>query len=93
MHQTLLKKAVAKVFVTVVEAADLLASNSNGKSDPFCVVKLGNSQELATPIIMGTLCPHWNHTVSGARDTFQSPNYHPVPLHRWNSLSLIQRTP
>ena len=57
-------KSVAKVYVTVVEAADLLASNANGKSDPFCVVKLGESQELATPIIMGTLNPRWNHTVS-----------------------------
>ena len=64
IRQTLLKKSVAKVFVTVVEAADLLASNANGKSDPFCVVKLGESQELATPIIMGTLNPRWNHTVS-----------------------------
>ena len=60
---------MAKVFVTVVEAADLLASNANGKSDPFCVVKLGESQELATPIIMGTLNPRWNHTVSHVTST------------------------
>ena len=54
---------MGKLFVTVVEAADLLASDPNGKSDPFCVVKLGESQEQATPVISNTLNPRWNHTV------------------------------
>ena len=50
-------------MVTVVEAADLIAS-SNGKSDPFCVVHVGENQEGATPVIQNTLHPQWNYLVS-----------------------------
>ena len=63
MRQTLVRSSIGKVFVTVVEAADLLASDPNGKSDPFCVVKLGESQEQATPVVNNCLNPRWNHTV------------------------------
>lgn len=58
-----MRASIGKVFVTVVEAADLMASDPNGKSDPFCVVKLGESQEQATPVVNNCLNPRWNHTV------------------------------
>ena len=55
--------SVGKLMVTVVEAADLIASDINGLSDPFCVIQVGENQELATPVILRTLNPHWNHVV------------------------------
>ncbi len=55
--------------MTVIEANDLVAS-SDGKSDPFCVVKIGEEgQEGHTPVVKNTLNPHWNYAVSYGRDT------------------------
>ena len=48
-----------------MEASDLQATDPNGKSDPFCVVKLGEMQEQSTPVIQATLSPRWNYTVRG----------------------------
>lgn len=64
---TLRKFATGKLFVTVVEAADLIAS-SDGKSDPFCVIKVGDNQESATPVVKNDLNPKWNYTVSNNND-------------------------
>uniref|UniRef100_UPI003AAE5970 multiple C2 and transmembrane domain-containing protein 2-like n=1 Tax=Centroberyx gerrardi TaxID=166262 RepID=UPI003AAE5970 len=45
--------------VKVIKATDLPAADLNGKSDPFCVVELGNSR-LQTQTIHKTLNPEWN---------------------------------
>ncbi|KAM7423646.1 hypothetical protein PAMA_000141 [Pampus argenteus] len=45
--------------VKVMKAADLLAADLNGKSDPFCVVELGNDR-LQTHTVYKTLYPEWN---------------------------------
>lgn len=58
-----LKASVGKLKVTVVEAADLQATDPNGRSDPFCVVKLGDAQEYITDVRPATLNPKWNHRV------------------------------
>ena len=60
---TLQQRSIGKLIVTVVEAADLIAS-SDGISDPFCVVRVGDNQEAATPVIKNSLNPHWNYAVS-----------------------------
>ena len=62
-RMTLRESARGKLLVTVIEAADLIAS-SDGKSDPFCVVKIGENQESATPTIQDNLNPQWNYAVS-----------------------------
>ncbi|XP_023285470.1 multiple C2 and transmembrane domain-containing protein 2 isoform X1 [Seriola lalandi dorsalis] len=45
--------------VKVIKAADLLAADLNGKSDPFCVLELGNDR-LQTHTIYKSLYPEWN---------------------------------
>lgn len=49
--------------MTIIEASDLVAS-SDGKSDPFCVVKVGDGQEGHTPVVKNSLNPKWNYAVS-----------------------------
>uniref|UniRef100_A0A8D0AHH2 Multiple C2 domains, transmembrane 2a n=1 Tax=Sander lucioperca TaxID=283035 RepID=A0A8D0AHH2_SANLU len=50
---------VGLLQVKVVKANDLPATDLNGKSNPFCVVELGNSK-LQTHTIYKTLNPDWN---------------------------------
>ncbi|KAM8763148.1 multiple C2 and transmembrane domain-containing protein 2 isoform 2-T2 [Acanthopagrus schlegelii] len=45
--------------VKVLKAADLLAADLNGKSDPFCVLELGNDR-LQTHTVYKSLHPEWN---------------------------------
>ncbi|KAM3877092.1 multiple C2 and transmembrane domain-containing protein 2-like [Diretmus argenteus] len=45
--------------VKVIKATDLLAADLNGKSDPFCVLELGNDR-LQTHTIYKSLHPEWN---------------------------------
>jgi hypothetical protein len=59
---TLRMSSVGKLIVTVVKATDLIAS-SDGKSDPFCVVKVGETQEAATFVINNDLNPVWNYVL------------------------------
>ncbi|XP_073692519.1 multiple C2 and transmembrane domain-containing protein 2 isoform X2 [Garra rufa] len=52
-------KDVGFLQVKVIKATDLLAADLNGKSDPFCVLELGNNR-LQTHTIYKTLNPEWN---------------------------------
>lgn len=45
--------------VKVIKATDLLAADLNGKSDPFCVLELGNDR-LQTHTVYKSLYPEWN---------------------------------
>ncbi|KAM4592988.1 multiple C2 and transmembrane domain-containing protein 2-like isoform 3-T5 [Odontesthes bonariensis] len=45
--------------VKVLKAVDLLAADLNGKSDPFCVLELGNDR-LQTHTVYKSLNPEWN---------------------------------
>ncbi|XP_040912784.1 multiple C2 and transmembrane domain-containing protein 2-like isoform X2 [Toxotes jaculatrix] len=45
--------------VKVIKASDLMAADLNGKSDPFCVLELGNDR-LQTHTIYKSLHPEWN---------------------------------
>nr|XP_020472827.1 multiple C2 and transmembrane domain-containing protein 2-like isoform X1 [Monopterus albus] len=50
---------VGYLQVKVIKATDLLAADLNGKSDPFCVLELGNDR-LQTHTIYKNLNPEWN---------------------------------
>ncbi|XP_034089635.1 multiple C2 and transmembrane domain-containing protein 2 isoform X1 [Gymnodraco acuticeps] len=45
--------------IKVIKAADLMAADLNGKSDPFCVLELGNDR-LQSQTIYKSLYPEWN---------------------------------
>ncbi|KAI4830775.1 hypothetical protein KUCAC02_002388 [Chaenocephalus aceratus] len=45
--------------IKVIKAADLMAADLNGKSDPFCVLELGNDR-LQSHTIYKSLYPEWN---------------------------------
>lgn len=49
--------------VKVLKASDLIAADINGKSDPFCVVDLGNDR-LRTHTVYKTLNPEWNRVIT-----------------------------
>ncbi|EGV94687.1 Multiple C2 and transmembrane domain-containing protein 2 [Cricetulus griseus] len=52
-------KDVGILQVKVLKAADLLAADFSGKSDPFCLLELGNDR-LQTHTIYKSLNPEWN---------------------------------
>lgn len=52
-------KDVGFLQVKVIKATDLMAADLNGKSDPFCVLELGNNR-MQTHTIYKTLNPEWN---------------------------------
>ncbi|XP_036133765.1 multiple C2 and transmembrane domain-containing protein 2 isoform X2 [Molossus molossus] len=52
-------KDIGLLQVKVLKAVDLLAADFSGKSDPFCLLELGNDQ-LQTHTIYKTLNPEWN---------------------------------
>ncbi|XP_036267735.1 multiple C2 and transmembrane domain-containing protein 2 [Pipistrellus kuhlii] len=52
-------KDVGILQVKVLKAVDLLAADFSGKSDPFCLLELGNDR-LQTHTIYKTLNPEWN---------------------------------
>jgi len=45
--------------INIREAQGLRAADSNGKSDPFCVVKIGGHKAYTTQTINKTLEPKW----------------------------------
>ncbi|KAG7327350.1 hypothetical protein KOW79_008956 [Hemibagrus wyckioides] len=52
-------KDIGFLQVKVIKASDLIAADLNGKSDPFCVLELGNDR-LQTHTVYKTLYPEWN---------------------------------
>lgn len=59
-----MRDSVGTLEVTVVQGIGLLAKDPNGKSDPFCVIRLGDQQEQTTHVIQNSLNPKWNCKVS-----------------------------
>lgn len=42
----------------------MVAMDSNGLSDPFCVVRVNNAKKFKTNVAYETLSPVWNESVS-----------------------------
>ena len=59
-----------RLVVTIIEGADLQASDPNGASDPYCEASMG-SQEHRTKVITNNLNPKWNSTVWDFPSNFQ----------------------
>jgi len=51
----------SQLMVTALGARYLIAADSNGKSDPYCVLKIG-SWKAKTKVIKKTLEPQWNQS-------------------------------
>ncbi|KAG7275820.1 hypothetical protein CRUP_016760, partial [Coryphaenoides rupestris] len=60
--------------VKVLRASDLIAADLNGKSDPFCVLQLGNDR-LQTHTIYKTLHPEWNKVTVFDEDGDKPPDF------------------
>ncbi|KAA0714927.1 Multiple C2 and transmembrane domain-containing protein 2 [Triplophysa tibetana] len=65
-------KAVGYLQVKLIKATDLPSTDLSGKSDPFCILELGNSK-LQTHTIFKTLNPEW-----GTALTFPIKDIHDV---------------
>lgn len=51
-----------KFSITVIEASELPAMNSDGKADPYCTVEYAGKRLLKTSVAKKTLEPQWNQT-------------------------------
>ena len=47
----------------IIEARDLVSADSNGKSDPYVVVRVGQTEIGKTDVQNATLTPKWNHVM------------------------------
>lgn len=59
-----LPEAQAELLVTVVQAEGLVASDVSGKSDPYCVLRVGGAgaDVYLTSVKSRTVCPAWNES-------------------------------
>ena len=79
------KKAWLKL--TIIQADELPAmDHTTGKSDPYCVIKLG-SKEQFTPVQHKTTNPVWNHTlvfeVDNIPQVCRIQKWHPIHSPGW----------
>jgi len=72
------------VIVSVVSGRNLVARDSGGTSDPFCVVTAGTSKA-KTPIKMKTLNPTWNSELQISLD--QTSTSIDVIVYDWDRFS------
>ncbi|KAB0347464.1 hypothetical protein FD754_012321 [Muntiacus muntjak] len=66
-------KDVGILQVKVLKAVDLLAADFSGKSDPFCLLELGNDR-LQTHTIYKNLNPEWNKIRDGQTNCYVLKN-------------------
>lgn len=53
------RKKIPQIFITVLQARDLVATDFSGHADPLCVVTCGNEKR-ETKHVTRTLNPKWN---------------------------------
>ncbi|CAH3128724.1 unnamed protein product [Porites lobata] len=57
-------KELGVLVITILQGKEMPAMDSNGLSDPFCVVRVNNSKKFKTNVAYETLTPVWNESVS-----------------------------
>eukprot|EP00741_Cyanophora_paradoxa_P008963 tig00001415_g8676.t1 len=55
--------AGARLALTIISGSALPARDSNGKSDPYCVVKYGGKDIGKSEVVKSTINPMWNYRV------------------------------
>jgi len=69
------------LHVKVVRANGLVAADSNGCSDPYCILQVGNGETQKTKKVRRTLCPEWNESF----DFKIPPASHYLRLEIWDA--------
>ncbi|KXJ28222.1 tricalbin-1 [Exaiptasia diaphana] len=64
IEEMMLIKERGVLVVTLLQGRNLVSMDSNGLSDPFCVVRVNNSKKFKTNVIYESLTPVWNESVS-----------------------------
>jgi len=94
VEEMMLIKELGVLVITILQGKDMAAMDSNGLSDPFCVVRVNNAKKFKTNVAYETLAPVWNESVSIAmpqagdkinldvfdKDVFQNDFMGTVPL-------------
>ncbi|XP_044164205.1 tricalbin-1-like [Acropora millepora] len=57
-------KELGVLVISLLQGKDMAAMDSNGLSDPFCVVRVNNEKKYKTNVAYETLKPIWNESVS-----------------------------
>eukprot|EP01102_Stenamoeba_stenopodia_P005238 TRINITY_DN1578_c0_g1_i1.p1 TRINITY_DN1578_c0_g1~~TRINITY_DN1578_c0_g1_i1.p1 ORF type:complete len:759 (+),score=197.44 TRINITY_DN1578_c0_g1_i1:262-2538(+) len=71
--------------IAVLEGKDLPACDSNGKSDPYCIIDLGK-QHKKTKVCKKTLAPKWNETFDfNVDDSLHEFEIHIFDWDRWTT--------
>ncbi|XP_064636611.1 uncharacterized protein LOC135493308 [Lineus longissimus] len=60
----LLSQGHSILELRIIKARDLMAMDSNGFSDPYCVVKVGKEKKFQTTVKKKTLDPVWDESVT-----------------------------
>ncbi|XP_020623204.1 tricalbin-1-like [Orbicella faveolata] len=64
VEEMMLIKELGVLVITILQGKDMAAMDSNGLSDPFCVVRVNNAKKFKTSVAYETLSPVWNESVS-----------------------------
>lgn len=64
VEEMMLIKELGVLVITLLQGKDMVAMDSNGLSDPFCVVRVNNAKKYKTNVAYETLKPVWNESVS-----------------------------
>lgn len=64
VEEMMLIKELGVLVITILQGKDMAAMDSNGLSDPFCIVRVNNAKKFKTNVAYETLSPVWNESVS-----------------------------
>jgi Ca2+-dependent lipid-binding protein len=77
--------------VEILDAANLLAMDRNGKSDPFCIFELEGKEVFKSKVQKKTLHPSWNEHFETKIVSRTAANF-VVEVHDWDMASKVTFT-